>query len=396
MGDRLDIDALLIGALYGELDGDDRARLDAHLVSHPADRAALDELRRTRSWLHDQGAREALGAAEPANAISARLIQEAARRAPAPRAAAGGGVFGFLTGLFRPLAAHPALSAAAALVIVIGAGSMMMRHKSLDVAQPAAPTEPVAAAPAPALPPGEGQGAAAPAAGSAVGSGDGFAVSLDPGVAPTDVVNGDRAEFPNTADTERLAQSGGRDGLQQEGKKRAKPASGAGTARAQAKDEVGFLELDKAPRGADVQLRDLDDSAARETEESVKGATMTGGVAPGAGGGGAPATSAKITAPADAPAPVPQRSSDPANLAWARDQHARMTKLVTAGRCSEVGQIGAEIARRAPDYYQSTVANDRSIRSCQQYVDQARRAKQPVKAKNNTADTEVAAPDATK
>ena len=80
MGDRLDIDALLIGALYGELDGDERARLDAHLASHPADRAALDSLRSTRAWLTDHDARAFLGAAEPANAISARLIQEAARR----------------------------------------------------------------------------------------------------------------------------------------------------------------------------------------------------------------------------------------------------------------------------------------------------------------------------
>ena len=38
MVDRQDIDALLVGALYGELTPADEARLAAHLESHPGDR----------------------------------------------------------------------------------------------------------------------------------------------------------------------------------------------------------------------------------------------------------------------------------------------------------------------------------------------------------------------
>ena len=44
MVDRQDIDALLVGALYGELTPAEEARLTAHLESHPADRSALEDL----------------------------------------------------------------------------------------------------------------------------------------------------------------------------------------------------------------------------------------------------------------------------------------------------------------------------------------------------------------
>ena len=37
-----DLDALLVSALYGELSPAEQVRLDKHLVSHPQDRAALE------------------------------------------------------------------------------------------------------------------------------------------------------------------------------------------------------------------------------------------------------------------------------------------------------------------------------------------------------------------
>ena len=49
MVDRHDIDALLIGSLYGELSSADEARLKAHLESHPSDRTALEGLTHTRA-----------------------------------------------------------------------------------------------------------------------------------------------------------------------------------------------------------------------------------------------------------------------------------------------------------------------------------------------------------
>jgi hypothetical protein len=79
--------------------------------------------------------------------------------------------------------------------------------------------------------------------------------------------------------------------------------------------------------------------------------------------------------------------------AWARDQHARMVKLVNAGKCLEAGPIGAEIARRAPEYYQTNVYNDRAVRACRPYVDRARRAKSE-DAKSKAAAPKASAPDA--
>jgi anti-sigma factor RsiW len=83
MVDRTDIDALLIGALYGELTPADEARLTAHLASHPADRTALEDLTHTRDAVRASGLHHIW--LEPPQAVSARVLQEAAR-APSRRA----------------------------------------------------------------------------------------------------------------------------------------------------------------------------------------------------------------------------------------------------------------------------------------------------------------------
>src|SRR5262245_59875480 len=123
MTDRMDIDALLIGALYGELTPADEARLTAHLESHPADRTALADLTRTRAQI--QESRVLAFRAEPPQAVSALLLQEAARRAPRPQRASEG----WFQRLARSLMAHPALATAATLVVVVSvAGTLYLRH----------------------------------------------------------------------------------------------------------------------------------------------------------------------------------------------------------------------------------------------------------------------------
>src|SRR5882757_990003 len=104
MADRIDIDALLIGALYGELTPADEARLTAHLVSHPTDRTALADLQHTREAVRASGLRGVLF--EPPQAVSALLVQEAARRAVKPRLHDGESWFHRFV---RSLTAHPAL-----------------------------------------------------------------------------------------------------------------------------------------------------------------------------------------------------------------------------------------------------------------------------------------------
>ena len=113
MADRQDIDALIVGALYGEIDADERARLDAHLSSHPEDRAALEGLQRTRAQVR-RGMAE-MPALEPSPLIS-NVLLSAAREA-ATQGARGAveppqqGLWSRFVEWMRPIAGHPAFAA---------------------------------------------------------------------------------------------------------------------------------------------------------------------------------------------------------------------------------------------------------------------------------------------
>jgi hypothetical protein len=140
MADRTDIDALLIGALYGELTPADEARLTAHLESHPADRTALDDMARTRAAVRES--RILAFQLEPPHAVSALLLQEASRRAPRSRDREATSWF---QRFVRSFAAHPAMAAAATVVLVAGIAGSLYLHR---VDQFAASEPPAATAPA--------------------------------------------------------------------------------------------------------------------------------------------------------------------------------------------------------------------------------------------------------
>lgn len=141
MTDRVDIDALLIGALYGELTHAEEARLSAHLESHPADRTALADLTQTRAAVRES--RILSVQFEPPQSVSALLLQEAARRAPKPPRESAGW-FQWFT---RSFLMHPAMAAAAMLVLVVGvAGTIYVRRGDpFETAPPAAIAEQVRA-----------------------------------------------------------------------------------------------------------------------------------------------------------------------------------------------------------------------------------------------------------
>jgi hypothetical protein len=197
MTDRTDIDALLIGALYGELTPADEARLTAHLESHPADRTSLDDLTRTRAAVRES--RILAFQAEPPAAVSALLLQEASRRAPRPEPSEG-----WFQRFVRMFAAHPAMAAAATVVLVLGVTGMLYLRgadpfaKSSSQPPPASAVAPAAsetaaaekAAPAPmpespaaaadpqATPGAPSAGGGAASTGAAAGSA-GYRVDLD-------------------------------------------------------------------------------------------------------------------------------------------------------------------------------------------------------------------------
>src|SRR5689334_24955752 len=118
MVDRQDIDALLISALYGELTPAEEARLQTHLDSHPADRTALADLTFARNAVRES--RILTVQLEPPQAVSAMLLQEAARRAPKPVVVPEKEKDGWFQRFVRSFVAHPAMAAAAMLVVVLG------------------------------------------------------------------------------------------------------------------------------------------------------------------------------------------------------------------------------------------------------------------------------------
>jgi hypothetical protein len=450
MADRQDIDALLIGALYGELDGDERARLEAHLASHPQDRSALDGLRSTRALLREADLPVAMAVEEPSPAITAMLLQDAARRAPAP--ASRGGFLAFLASLLKPFAASPALSAAAALVLVGGAAGLLYSRGAFRTVEPTVDNSRTAQVDK--LDKGEMTAAAAPS-GAAPGSAatltpttpnvDDYRVGLVDGenAVATGTAGADRGPAPDVAnEREALAKNAdvagivAGDSLAAKGKRSAGSGGGGGTAPGagsgaafqdsatgtakldsatrpgyitideQSKDEPTVLALDgaryeSAPAGeADEDQAPADKSVAKKAPARVALAEGRGATAPTTD---APAPSSAPPPPAAGSPQKPiagkapgsgtqqqvardqgqgktgSKAYDPVKAAqldgWARDQHAKMVKLVNAGKCTDAGTVGAEIARKNPDYYQANVANDRAVRACRSYVDRARRAK---------------------
>lgn len=403
MADRQDIDALLVGAVYGELDAADRARLDEHLSTSPQDRAALEALEQTRAQVR-RGLDE-LPAAEPRASISALLLQEAARRAPraatAGEASGGGGsglwarFLGRMSGWMRP-AMSPAFAGAMALLLVAGTATTLWLKGGQQVSEPV--SEPEARAPAepersgrvepPKAESFDGAGAAPGAARPAAVPTQTFHADLDQPADPaiaTSALGGEAA-------LDDAVGGGGRDGViaTPSESRDAKPAPAKAAAPGPRKKSAdnGYLEV--RPRGdAEITVKDVDEADAEERAEDRREAKNA---VADKGGRGA-ATGAVAAAPPPAPEPTVTRTTkpmDPKLEQWAKSQHARLARLVGEGKCPDAGRVGAELKDRAPEYYAAHVANDRAVRACKQYIEaQAKKkAEKDYKSRSqsNTAD----------
>lgn len=131
--------------LYGLLDGEDKARFEAHLAGCARCQAELDANGRVR-----QAAKSVLPPVEPTErltgALHAQLMHEAGKREPR------GKVLPFVRRLVR----HPAYAVAAGLLIVGGAVGVQWSRGKLTMA----PAEPAASAPKPEAQPVPVAGAA--------------------------------------------------------------------------------------------------------------------------------------------------------------------------------------------------------------------------------------------
>ncbi|MBL4632816.1 MAG: hypothetical protein JKY56_03035 [Kofleriaceae bacterium] len=127
----IDFDALLVDWLYGELDSADVERFESHLKSHPEDAAEAQAMLRVRSCA------KGFAEAEPPDTLTTILMHEAACQAKASNK--GAGLWSAFSNFFQPIFMHPAASAMASFVLVVGvAGALYMRQGSDMIAEPIA------------------------------------------------------------------------------------------------------------------------------------------------------------------------------------------------------------------------------------------------------------------
>ncbi|MGE0870087.1 MAG: anti-sigma factor [Kofleriaceae bacterium] len=370
-----DIDALLISALYGELTPADEARLAVHLQAHPNDRAALADLTQARAAIRDSRALE--WQAEPPQAVSALLLQEAARRVVKPLAVRDEEP-GWFTRFIRSIAAHPAIAAAAMLVVVLGAGALLSRHRGKamfseahDVAvapmveQPAAVS---AQAPTGADDPGA-EGSAGtevnlPSAAGQPGTATLGGAALEqqrqaPGAAPPAPPMKPSVAAPAPARKSKVSTASG---LEVRTKEELAPR------------DLDESKADRAPTERLKKVRASDDEGEAAVDQAARG---RGGARP----------SMTVQPPPQAPSPAPaqtaykdvraeNKASDP-QTTWAQGQHKNLIAQVRAGDCRAAVSSAMAILDRAPTYYQQNVETDRELKGCLTYIraERAQRAK---------------------
>ncbi len=132
MLERQEIDALLISSLYGELTPTEETRLASHLEAHPSDKLALAALSSTREAVRESRILQVQ--LDPPQQVSALLLQEAARRAPKSAESEG-----WFARLARSFMAHPAMAAAAMLVVVIGVTTLVKNRQGDQFVESSAP-----------------------------------------------------------------------------------------------------------------------------------------------------------------------------------------------------------------------------------------------------------------
>ena len=386
MADRPDIDALLISALYGELTPAEETRLAAHLESHPADRNVLDSLTQARDAVRES--RFLQLQFEPPQAVSALLLQEAARRAPKATPEQKEGWFARFV---RSFAAHPAMAAAAMLVVVVGVATIATRRGGEFAKATQSSTET-------AREEGLSEGGAPQAASPGnVASDNGVVASGS--AAPTEAYKVDL--YSNNADLEKskneVAQvEAERQAARPEAKQQAQAPepSDSLAMRDRAVGAKGGIELRKAaptpkdmdaPRAAKKSAAETENRFADEAgygadkaDQSIARADSAGD---GVGGGYAapvapppPATtspSATAVPRAGAgPSTGTGAASDP-NIAWAQQQHQSVLAQARAGNCSNAANLAVTLSTRAPSYYAQNVANDRELKGCRSYIAEA-------------------------
>lgn len=330
----------LMALLYGELDAGEAERERAAVAESPEQAAELEGFERVRTLFRE------LPDEEPPPRISAQLLAEAARSAPAPRRAVAvpareDGFWARLLSWLSPVQ-HPGFAAAASVVLVAGLAGVLYLRKG-DALQKA------------------GRAPEAPPAGSATATTGTATEEAPPPPAPA----ADPAAVAGEADAE-----GG--------------AVAADRTRSATIDEKQLAKGGKTSPSKEKSA-DLDDVFAKKKREakptaspkkpdSLRGGTVYGlseqEMMPGDAAGGSGGDKAANQAP-PSPSPAPPQAgaapSVPATKArppTATELHARAVDAALDKRCTDVRHFGAEIQSIDPAYYKTKFAGDKRLKAC--------------------------------
>jgi len=363
--DRQDIDALLVGALYGELTPADEARLAVHLESHPTDRGALDDLKTARQAVRESRIFDIQ--LDPPQAVSALLLQEAHRRAP-KRVVHEGEKEGWFARFTRTFFAHPAMAAAAMLVVVVGVAGTLYVRKGDQFAQKEVATAPTSAAGSAALTDETKPTAAADPSANALDAATGGESSYNVDLAEKDISGKDGEGKADKAKLDRAPAA--------ERKREESPKVAEKPQPQQKKAVRGINVQTKQPqpkelaKSSESQLAFDDEAAPAKTAAPKGAATGAGGTAAHAESPAGIAAPSRTTAQAPPPAAAPASPPvDPSLIAWAKQTLEQAASLAQeGGKCDRAAQLVQQIAEKAPTFYSSTVATDRRLKGCQSYI----------------------------
>ncbi len=411
-----DIDALMIDRLYDELDSVDGKRFDAHVEGCARCRAELAGLERTRAALRE------MPDEEPPSSLSAILLHEAARHAPAaparpravpPRASTDDepprGPLRWLLGLLEPIVAHPAATAVATLVVVAGiAGSLYLRgdhHLVEPVIDESAPAPATSAAEPPAMVrmPDDQRPEAAATEGDLAATRQkagedgeqrgalelsrnqqGYAADIATGEKSV-AIDGLRDEVVARDDRKAAGHAAPRKG-------RRMTARLESTAAAQRTIEPAATT--NAVTGADL-LVDLDDDA-NLAKNKVADKTVV------ATGTGKPVAGAAPNVPQLEPPPPPPAGTDSKAREsaqayrvykdggveseqqklkqqqarrWAQGQQKQLENLVRLKKCRDAARVANDILDRTPDFYYEKVDRSTAVKPCSGFVEAERKTR---------------------
>lgn len=389
MAERKDTDALLMDWLYEESD-----RQSGHGTEEvAAHEGELDSYRRIRESFRE------LPDEEPPPALTAILLHEAARRAPAGRARAvtaspadeERGLFSWLGRLFGSMVAHPAATAAATLVLVAGvAGSLYVRGQQASepradsaARSPAFTTEAEPAAD-PGYAPGDGQAAAA----AEPASEDDLRLRYDKSY-PVTLADGESAQLPDEVTRGKgKRKTADKDTEKLELAKKADPSTSTRSPARQRKDTAKVAKNEERTGIANVvsgadQLIELDDSDALSTVQSTGRSAARDE---------RPSSDSKSSAPppaeqpAGGAAPGKDSGGESAN-SWARAKHAQLEREARRDECAAAAGTANDIRERAPAYYDQHVAGSDSYERCASRIVAERKRRTARKAKEAAAES---------